>query len=162
VEADGSPGGAPLEELGARDAGGAQVLAEASRAGFGDGTAKLVGEDGIIVGEPGSSQKISDTETLSASVTSSVVIDPSAWYRVRCTRQDTTLKIVVTRFNADGTPQPAVTNTKTAIPAIDLTWPTTLPIVPMSIGGKLNPNSTISGQSDQFNGLIDNATLTVG
>jgi len=68
----------------------------------------------------------------------------------------------VTRFNADGTPQPAVTNTKTAIPAIDLTWPTTLPIVPMSIGGKLNPNSTISGQSDQFNGLIDNATLTVG
>jgi len=52
VEADGTPGGAPLEELGARDAGGAQVLAEASRAGFGDGTAKLVGEDGIIVGEP--------------------------------------------------------------------------------------------------------------
>lgn len=110
----------------------------------------------------GISQKISDTETLSASVTSSVVIDPSAWYRVRCTRQDTTLKIVVTRFNDDGTPQPAVTNTKTAIPAIDLTWPTTLPIVPMSIGGKLNPNSTISGPSDQFNGLIDNATLTVG
>jgi len=52
VEADGAPGGALLEELGAGDACGAEVLAEAGRASLGDGAAKLVGEDGIVVGEP--------------------------------------------------------------------------------------------------------------
>ena len=107
-------------------------------------------------------QKISATETLNATVTSSVIIDHALWYRVRCTRQGTTLKIVVTPYNADGTPQTAVPNSKPNIPAIDLTWPTTAPIVPMSIGGKLNANGTISGSSDQFNGLIDNAVFIVG
>jgi hypothetical protein len=107
-------------------------------------------------------QKLSDVQTLSAAVTSSVVVDPALWYRARCTRQGTTLKLVVTPYNPDGTPQTAVTTSKTNIPAIDLTWPTTAPIPPMSIGGKLNANSTVSGPSDQFNGLIDNAMLTVG
>lgn len=107
-------------------------------------------------------QKLSETETLSAMVTSTVVIVPGAWHRVRCTRQDTTLKIVVTPYNADGTPQAAVTTSKTNIPAIDLTWPLTAPVAPMSIGGKLNPAGTISSQSDQFNGAVDNAVLIVG
>ena len=110
----------------------------------------------------GLEQKVSDTETRSAFVTSTVVVDSTRWYRVRCTRQDTTLKIVVTPYNLDGTAQPAVTTTKTAIPAIDLTWPLTAPVAPMSIGGKLNTNGTVSGSSDQFNGLIDNAVLIVG
>ncbi len=107
-------------------------------------------------------QIVSATETRSASVTSSVVVTTGQWYRARCTRQGTNLKLVVTPFNADGTPQTAVTTTTANIQAIDLTWPTTTPVPPMSIGGKLNANSTVSGPSDQFNGLIDNAILTVG
>lgn len=107
-------------------------------------------------------EKVSDTETRTASITSSVVVDTTRWYRARCTRSGTTLKLVVTPYNADGTPQTAVTSTKTGIVAIDLTWPTTTPVPPMSIGGKLNANSTVSGPSDQFNGLIDNAIFTVG
>lgn len=107
-------------------------------------------------------QTVSATETLNAAVTSSVIVETGRWYRVRCTRQDTTLKIVVTPYNADGTPQTAVTTTKSNIPVLDLTWPVTAPVVPMSIGGKLHPNSTIASESDQFNGLIDNAILRIG
>jgi len=51
VEANGAPGSALLEDLGARDAGRAEVLAEAGGAGLGDGAAKLVGEDGVVLGE---------------------------------------------------------------------------------------------------------------
>lgn len=110
----------------------------------------------------GLEQKVSDTETRTAFVTSTVIIDPALWYRVRCTRQDTTLKVVVTPYNPDGTAQAAVTTSKSAIPAIDLTWPVTTPTIPMSIGGKLNATGAIANQSDQFNGLIDNAVLIVG
>lgn len=109
----------------------------------------------------GLEQKVSDTETRTAFVTSTVVINPAQWYRVRCTRVDTSLKIVVTPYNPDGTPQTAVTTSKT-IQVIDLTWPVTSPTIPMSIGGKLNATGAIAGQSDQFNGLIDNAILSVG
>lgn len=110
----------------------------------------------------GLAQKISDTETRTAAVTSSVVVEPDQWYRVRCTRAAGTLRIVVTPYAADGSPGTAVTTSRTNIPVIDLTWPTTAPIVPMSIGGKLNPDGTIVNQSDQFNGAIDNAILTLG
>jgi hypothetical protein len=110
----------------------------------------------------GLEQKVSDTETRTAFVTSTVIVDPTLWYRVRCTRQDTTLTVVVTPYNPDGTAEPAVTTAKTAIPAIDLTWPVTTSTTPMSIGGKLNATGAIAGQSDQFNGLIDNAVLIVG
>lgn len=107
-------------------------------------------------------QKVSDTLTRSAFVTSSVVVDSTKWYRVRCTRLGSELRIVVTPYAADGTAEPPVTDTEPADPAIDLTWPTTAPIVPMSIGAKMNASGVIASQSDQFNGLIDNAMLTVG
>lgn len=107
-------------------------------------------------------QVVSPTETRTASIRSSVVVTPGQWYRARCTREGAELTLVVTPFNPDGTPQAEFVDTATGVPAIDLTWPTTAPIVPMSIGGKLNANSTVSGPSDQFNGLIDNAMLTVG
>lgn len=110
----------------------------------------------------GLEHRVSDTEVRTASVTSTVVVNPGQWYRARCTRTGTTFKIVVTPYNADGTAQPAVTTSKTGIAEIDLTWPTTTPVPPMSIGGKLNASGVISNSSDQFNGLIDNAVFIVG
>jgi hypothetical protein len=75
---------------------------------------------------------------------------------VRCRREGSTLKIVVTLSNGDEVTDPAYN-----IPVVDLTWPVKAPIVPMSIGGKLHPDGTIVSESDQFNGLIDNAVLKI-
>ena len=106
--------------------------------------------------------QVTDTRTRSAAVTSTVRVNFDRWYRVRCTRSGATLKIIVTPYALDGTPGLPVTTSTPADPAIELTWPTTGNIVPMSIGGKLKPNGAIWTQSDQFNGLVDNAFLAVG
>jgi hypothetical protein len=106
-------------------------------------------------------QKISADETRSASVTSNAIIEPGHWYRVRCRREGSTLTIVVTLFNADGTQSVVETPPVTNIPVVDLTWPLKAPVVPMSIGGKLHADGTIVSESDQFNGLVDNPMLKV-
>jgi hypothetical protein len=106
-------------------------------------------------------QKVSAAETRIALVVSKAVVEVNRWYRVRCNRQGALLNLVVTPYNADGTAQLAVTTTTSNIPVINLTWAVSAPVVPMSIGGKLLADGTIASQSDQFNGLIDNAVLTV-
>ncbi len=111
-------------------------------------------------------QRVDGTLTRTASVRSSVIIESTtgetlAWHRVRCTRQGSTLAIVVTPYNADGTAKTAVTTLKAGIPAIDLTWPTAAPVAPMAIGGKLTTAGAITSQSDQFNGRIDNTVFVV-
>lgn len=106
--------------------------------------------------------QVTETETRSAFVTSTVVVESDTWYRVRCTRTRTVLTIVVTPYAADGSAETPVSTPEPGIPRINLTWPTTVPVVPMSIGGKLNPTGVIATQSDQFNGVVDNAVLTIG
>jgi hypothetical protein len=106
--------------------------------------------------------QMTGSTTVSALVTSTIAIESNRWYRVACTRDGSVLTIAVTPYNADGTAGSTVTTPKYGVPAIDLTWPTTGTIVPMSIGAKLNKTGAIDTWADQFNGLIDNATLTVG
>lgn len=84
-----------------------------------------------------------------------VTIEPDVWYRLLCTREGDEVTIAVTSWNAAGE---ATTVSKTAVGATgDLT--PAVPTVPLSVGGKLNDNGTVTGATDLFNGWIDNPRL---
>ncbi len=91
-------------------------------------------------------------------VTSSVSVQPGEPYRVRCFRAGESLTVSVRQINADGSTEPAVTNTVQG-PLGPLTY---ILETPISIGGKLNASGNIAvNSSDQFNGSIDNAILVM-
>jgi len=94
----------------------------------------------------------------SALVTSTVVADSSSWYRAECVRRGQTLKVVVTRFDSDGTREMTTTKTNSAR-VIDVTMSSTS--VPLSIGGALSATGTVFTHNDQFNGYIDNVSLQI-
>lgn len=89
-------------------------------------------------------------------VRSTVEVDSSNWYRARCVRTGVDLDVVVTRYDADGTRQRTTTRV-TSEAVIDVQMDTAA--VPLSIGGKLNVDGTVNVDSDQFNGLVDNAVV---
>lgn len=94
----------------------------------------------------------------SVAVTSSVQVDSSHWYRARCVRTGNVLDVVVTRFESDGTSETTLNRASSAA-VIDVQMAGAT--VPLSIGVKLNADGTIHVDSDQFNGLVDNAFLRI-
>jgi hypothetical protein len=90
-------------------------------------------------------------------VSSRTNIAPRTWYRVRCVRDGSVLRIVVTTW-AGGSPV-SVTDSASG-PTGDLT--PSRRTVPLSVGGKLDRPGLIADASDQFNGRIDNVVIRVG
>ncbi len=96
-------------------------------------------------------------------VWSSLTLSPGDWYRARCRRQVLSsgdrLVLRVRSIGKGGTLGPA-TRTASGIGSLgSLNFARTKPI---SIGGKLNDDLTVSDASDQFNGRLDNAFLHIG
>lgn len=96
--------------------------------------------------------------TASVEVSSSVEVDSSHWYRARCVRTGLDLDVVVTRYELDGTSQRTRTRVSSAA-VIDVHMNSAR--IPLSIGGKLNADGTVNVDSDQLNGLVDNAVLRI-
>jgi hypothetical protein len=90
-------------------------------------------------------------------VKSSVEIEDSHWYRLRCTRSGDEVTFAVTDMEADN---PELSEDESSGPTGSLD-----PLdasLPLSIGGKLNAEGGIVEEStDQFNGLIDNVVLDI-
>jgi hypothetical protein len=109
--------------------------------------------------------KVKQEQDDAVCVTANDSIKDSRWYRVTCIRKGTTLKLVVRPYVNRVLQDPISTGEEKNIPDIDLTWPAPGPGklgVPMSIGGKLKADGEIVDKSsDQFNGFIDNAFLTI-
>jgi hypothetical protein len=96
-------------------------------------------------------------------VQSPLRISPKKWYRASCKRQrlyaGDRLVLKVAPIARDGSAR-QVTKTLSAVTSVgNLDFPVG---TPMSVGGKLNADSTISNESDQFNGVLDSAYLKVG
>jgi hypothetical protein len=73
---------------------------------------------------------------------------PGAWYRAGCARQGNTITATVQRL---GTARVYSSSATRSLGVVDTSG------YPMSIGGKARQNgSAVSGNSDQFNGAIDN------
>ena len=83
-------------------------------------------------------------------VKASVLVDPGAWYRTRCTRNGTSVKLVLVKRTADG----PVTRSWTRSGAIgDLAFSAE---PPLSVGGKVNSSGAlVTSSADQFNGRVD-------
>lgn len=94
----------------------------------------------------------------SAMVRSTVAVDSSSWYRAECVRKGRILKVVVTRFAADGTSETTTTRTTSAA-VIDVSMSSSS--IPLSIGGALSDDGRLSTHNDQFNGFIDNVSLQI-
>lgn len=80
-------------------------------------------------------------------------VTPGEWYRVRCTRVGSTVTLKLVTYDEDSTRVVEEWSDSGAIGG--LSFPRTLPI---SIGGKVDGGGDVIGwDSDQFNGVIDNA-----
>ena len=94
-------------------------------------------------------------------MTSPVTLTLGVWYRLLCSRtvgttQDT-VTLTVTPIAADGTIGTPVTTTgRHAIGRLSYAFG-----VPVSVGAKLTQSLNIASGSDQFNGIIDNAWLSI-
>lgn len=91
-------------------------------------------------------------------VTSSVVVDSTHWYTATCVRTGSTLQVVVSKINSDGTTT-TTTTTKRSQGVINISMPAKS--TALSIGGKLDADGSVSTDSDQFNGLVDNVLVQV-
>jgi len=91
----------------------------------------------------------------------SEALSPNVDYRIACVRAGTSLSVSVTPLNPDGTKGDTATlqRNKASLGALDFARST-----PLSVGGKLKPGDgeIAAWASDQFNGTIDNAQLTIG
>jgi hypothetical protein len=97
--------------------------------------------------------------TSAVDVTSPVEVDSTHWYGARCVRHGTSLDVIVTKFNDDGTTEVTTTSVSSRhvikVKMADAS-------VPLSVGGKVNHDGTLQLDSDQFNGLVDNVFLSIG
>jgi hypothetical protein len=95
-------------------------------------------------------------------VTSSLRVATGRWYRTVCLRRIDAggdhLVLKVAPIKADGTRGRMRTNVSRTGPIGTLSFAVE---TPMSVGGKLIDATTISSASDQWNGMIDSAFLTV-
>jgi hypothetical protein len=93
-------------------------------------------------------------------VVAPVTVSPDRWYRATCTRTGSKLTVTVDAYGSDG--QITQTWTRSATSSVgfgSLTWKNKA--TPVAIGGKLTSTGTFpSGSVDQFNGVLDNPTLT--
>lgn len=105
-------------------------------------------------------QTVDDT-WVTAVASSPRPVSTGKWYQVRCRRTTSTLVLTVHTWTADGTLTTWSRRQLTGIPPFDLTWPATSPAVPLTIGGKLQPNGSFPRENDQFNGVVDNVTLRI-
>jgi len=82
-------------------------------------------------------------------------VEPGSWYRARCTREDDTVTLrLVTYDGADGSRR-KIEEWSRSGDIGKLEFPATLPL---SVGGKVSPSGhVLPRDSDQFNGLVDNA-----
>jgi hypothetical protein len=87
-----------------------------------------------------------------------VPIHSGVWYRARCTRSHHTVTVSVTSRNANGDR----THTRTTATGPTGVVSPEVRSVPLSIGGKLSPDGSITGSTDQFNGHIDNVVVRIG
>lgn len=87
-----------------------------------------------------------------------VSVTPGVWYNATCTRSGTVLTASLTQYDETGNRVQTWTRsaTKTLGP---LTWSD--PLVPLSVGGKLSTTGALVPATDQFNGLVDNAFVTI-
>jgi hypothetical protein len=91
-------------------------------------------------------------------VASGVRVRTGQWYRARCTRDGTTVRLAVRALRRDGSPAaPSISERSGATG--DLAFATR---VPMSVGGKLTDSGAVASASDQFNGLVDNVFFNFG
>jgi hypothetical protein len=80
-------------------------------------------------------------------------IVPDTWYRVSCTRTRDAVELVVGRFG--GAPERSVKRAATG----KISTPRT---TPFAVGGKATTaGDAVQGDSDQFNGAIDNVFLSI-
>lgn len=85
-------------------------------------------------------------------------IRPDQWYRVRCSRAGTAVKLTIYRVSSNV--PTVVEEVREESPTGELSWQTR---PPMSVGGKLAANgSMIRSQTDQFNGVIALPMLQIG
>lgn len=95
-------------------------------------------------------------------VTSPVRVRASTWYHVTCTRRVSTsgdyLVLKMSTVNADGTRTKArkTTSSKRSIGRLSFARR-----APLTVGGKLKDQSTVATASDQWNGMVDSAFLTI-
>lgn len=81
-----------------------------------------------------------------------------SWYRVSCARADETLTISDAPIIGGDIGKAVEVSEQGVIGAIDFG-----PGVPLSIGGKVNDDGTVTAKaSDAFNGIIDNVELRIG
>jgi len=90
-----------------------------------------------------------------------LTVVPSQWYHATCTRTGNQLSIEVDAFDDTGAVTQQWTRTATSKRGFGtFTWAKTG--TPLSIGGKLTATGKPAGGSgDQFNGVVDNAVLTI-
>ncbi|NHB12636.1 hypothetical protein GWK53_39935 [Burkholderia cepacia] len=86
-------------------------------------------------------------------------IDAVHWYGVECVRVGTSLQVVVTRFNDDGS---GTVTSRTAYGAKPIKIKMASASVPLSVGGKLGADGSVLIDTDQFNGVVDNVFVQVG
>lgn len=89
---------------------------------------------------------------------SAVTLTPGDWYRMRCERDSDTVTLMVALLDGDEIVDLWITTAEG--PTGDMTPAN--PATPLSVGGKLNATGTVTGDTDQLNGLIDDAWLRIG
>lgn len=98
-------------------------------------------------------------DTGEVSLKSPKKLKRDAWYRLQCTRDGDTVTLAVIPIAEDGTLGKPVVATRSG-PIGAITFPAGVPI---SVGGKLNADGTITAAaSDEFNGDIDNVAVHIG
>jgi hypothetical protein len=91
-------------------------------------------------------------------VRSGSTISPDRWYRLQCVRNGDDVTLTVTSWGSDGK---AIVKSTTKSGSTGDMSPQNVE-VPLSVGGKLNKIGRINDETDQFNGLIENAYLDAG
>ena len=91
------------------------------------------------------------------SVSVDMVINAEDWYRLVCSRDDSSITLTVTQHHADGSTSEWVESNTGPIGAVSMASPT----IPMSVGGKLNAQGAIVAATDQFNGVVDDVFLRI-
>jgi hypothetical protein len=108
---------------------------------------------------------VRDVGQAATSVTNSISIVASTWYRLRCSRttvggKDELILTVIDLGSGTTVTSPPVAGT--VLSNLDYPDATAAKPYPLAIGAKVKGNGTLdSAASDQFNGRIDNAYLAI-
>jgi hypothetical protein len=90
-------------------------------------------------------------------VTSRVKLAAGTWYGLTCSRSGSTVTLTVKRYSSSGSVVQSTTTTGRGATG-SISAPASRP---MSVGGKLTSSGQVARDSDQFNGRVDNVTLTI-